>query len=59
MEIRLIKVRILWGQTNGRGSVDIGSVCDTVEEEEADPFCPAGVDPLEVPNNLMPDVRSP
>ena len=52
--------RCSFGQTGGRFSFDIVSVCDTVkdeEEEEGDPFSPTGSETMEEPKNLEPRER--
>jgi hypothetical protein len=63
--------RCSFGQTGGRFSFDIGSICDTVkdeeeeegdtvkdeEEEEGDPFSPTGSETMEEPKNLKPRER--
>jgi len=52
--------RCSFGQTGGRFSFDIVSICDTVkdeEEEEGDPFSPTGSETMEEPKNLKPRER--
>jgi hypothetical protein len=47
--------RCMVGQTGGRFSSDIVSICDAVkdeEEEEGDPFSPTGSETMEEPKNL-------
>jgi hypothetical protein len=46
-----------FGQTGGRFSFDIVSICDTVKDEEegkGDPFSPTGSETMEEPKNLKP-----
>jgi hypothetical protein len=55
--------RCMVGQTGGRFSFDIVSICDTVkdgeeeEEEEGDPFSPTGSETMEEPKRLKPRER--
>jgi hypothetical protein len=52
--------RCSFGQTGGRFSFDIDSICDTVKDEEeevGDPFSPTGSETMEEPKNVKPRER--